>query len=90
MVIAYLLIRTTFLGTLENPETRYTLESVSYTHLDVYKRQALVRAAEGGLAKNRHPPWAEQRIKELCSTQSGLDIRAGSSGDEHRTILASC
>jgi hypothetical protein len=26
VVIAYLLIRTTFLGTLENPETRYTLE----------------------------------------------------------------
>jgi hypothetical protein len=35
----------------------------------------------GGAA---YQTWVEQRIKELSSAQSGLEIRAGSSGDEHR------
>ena len=48
--------------------------------------RASVRAGEGRISQESASSWAEQRMKELCLAQSGLEIRAGSSGDEHRKI----
>ena len=42
---------------------QYGLYPVSYTHLDVYKRQALPRY-QAAYLENRHPP--KQRISRNC------------------------
>ena len=53
----------------------YKVEAVSYTHLDVYKRQALTSTLH---AKQR--PWLFQGRRFVCQTTGFICSTTGSSG----------